>query len=86
MRTWAQPDIKVHEGNVPTDVALAFEGYYLMHESQSFGEFKRRWEDEKEREILWKEIVEYWGVEEAFPKPPLKTHAFPRDRGWISWH
>jgi hypothetical protein len=83
MTTWNRPDIQVGERNVETDVSLALEGYYLMHEWKVYQDFITRWKDEKEREKLWKEVVEFWGFEEAFPKPPFGPSTFQREQGWI---
>jgi hypothetical protein len=85
MTTWKQPDVQAVETNVVTDVALALDGYYLMHEWNAYRDFEIRWKDEKEREKLWTEIVQFWRFQEVFPKPPTGPCEFQKEQGWMTW-
>ena len=58
------------ESSDNADLATAIDAWYAMKQSAAFDEFTRRWNDEDERDRLWKEIVNYWGVDGVFPGAP----------------
>ena len=66
---WTHPDIEI-KSSENADLATAIDAWNVMKQNAAFHEFARRWNNEDEREGLWKEIVEFWEVDNLFPEAP----------------
>jgi len=66
---WTYPDMKVESSDF-ADLETVMEAWSAMKQKAYFEEFARRWKDDGERQGLWNEITEHYGVGELFPQPP----------------
>jgi hypothetical protein len=80
MPVWTYPDMKV-ESNDHADLAMVMDAWYAMKQKAFFEEFARRWKDDAERQGLWNEIMEFYGVGDLFPQmPPGPPNWLPTGR------
>jgi hypothetical protein len=51
------------------DLSLLLKAFYGIREWSAINEFAAKW-NSHDREILWNEIVGFWGFGEVYPIPP----------------
>ena len=74
-RAWSGPDISFQRPyrDDNDETRLILEGYMLMKEWDALDDLEKIFRRPNQRAELWKEITEFWRMQDVYPRTPVES-------------